>query len=75
MPIVNDRQYRQMLTAAVAQRSRTVQDIVTNSTPLTAILKERGRIKTKRAGGPELRVPIMFDKLQAQWFNRGPLAA
>lgn len=69
MPIVNDRQYRQMLTAAVAQRSKTVQDIVTNSTPLTALLKERGRIKVKRAGGPELRVPIMFDKLQAQWFT------
>ena len=69
MPIINDRQYRQMLTAAVAQRSKTVQDIVTNSTPLTAILKDRGRIKTKRAGGPELRVPIMFDKLQAQWFT------
>lgn len=69
MAIVTDRQYRQMLTAAVAQRSKTVQDIVTNSTPLTAILKDRGRIKTKRAGGPELRVPIMFDKLQAQWFT------
>lgn len=69
MAIVTDRQYRQMLTAAVAQRSKTVQDIVTNSTPLTAILKDRGRIKPKRAGGPELRVPIMFDKLQAQWFT------
>jgi len=28
-----------------------------------------GKIKQKRAGGPELRVPIMFDKLEAQWFT------
>ena len=69
MPIVNDRQYRQMLTAAVAKRSRVVQDIVYKSTPLTRILKSSGRIKTKRAGGPELRIPIEFDKLDVQWFN------
>lgn len=75
MPITTDRQYRQLLTAAVARRSREVQDIVYNATPLSRILREEGRIKTKRAGGPELRVPIMFDKLNAQWFNRGPLAA
>ncbi len=75
MPITTDRQYRQLLTAAVARRSREVQDIVYNATPLSRILREEGRIQTKRAGGPELRVPIMFDKLNAQWFNRGPLAA
>jgi len=69
MPIVTDRQYRQMLTAAVAKRSKTVQDIVYKSTPLTKILKDSGRIKVKRAGGPELRIPIEFDKLAAQWFT------
>lgn len=69
MPIVTDRQYRQALTASVAKRSKIVQDIVHKSTPLTKILKESGRIRTKRAGGPELRIPIQFDKLQAQWFN------
>lgn len=75
MPITTDRQYRQLLTAAVARRSREVQDIVYNATPLSRILRDEGRIQTKRAGGPELRVPIMFDKLNAQWFDRGPLAA
>ncbi len=75
MPITTDRQYRQLLTAAVAKRSREVQDIVYNATPLSRILREEGRIKTYRAGGPELRIPILFDKLNAQWFNRGPLAA
>ena len=70
-----DRNYGQVLTASVARRSTDVQNIVYDSTPLTAILKDMGKIKSKTAGGPELRVPIMFDKLQAQWFNCGPLAA
>ncbi len=69
MAIVSDRQYRQLLTAAVAKRSREVQDIVYNATPLTRILRDQGRISVKRAGGPELRIPIEFDKLQAQWFT------
>lgn len=69
MPIVDDRQYRQLLTAAVAKRSSEVQDIVYNATPLTRILRDLGNIRVKRAGGPELRVPVEFDKLQAQWFN------
>jgi hypothetical protein len=69
MAIVNDRNYRQLLTAAVARRSREVQDIVFNATPITKILKSQGRIKTQRAGGPELRIPVMFDKLNAQWFT------
>ena len=69
MAIVTDRQYRQLLTAAVARRSAEVQDIVYNATPLTRILRDEGRIRVKRAGGPELRIPVEFDKLQAQWFT------
>lgn len=69
MAITTDRNYGQILTASVARRSRDVQDLVYNSTPLTAILRDRGNIKVKRAGGPELRVPIQFDKLDAQWFT------
>lgn len=69
MAIVDDRHYRQLLTAAVAKRQREIQDIVYNATPLTRILRDQGRIQVKRAGGPELRVPIEFDKLQAQWFT------
>lgn len=69
MPINPDRNYGQILTASVARRSSDVQNIVYNSTPLTAILKDAGRIREKAAGGPELRVPVMFDKLQAQWFT------
>lgn len=69
MAIVDDRHYRQLLTAAVAKRQKQIQDIVYNATPLTRILRDQGRIQVKRAGGPELRIPIEFDKLQAQWFT------
>lgn len=69
MPINTDRNYGQALTMAVARRSSTVRDIIYDSLPLTKILKESGRIRTKRAGGPELRIPVEFDKLQAQWFT------
>lgn len=69
MAIVEDRNYRQLLTAAVAKRQKQIQDIVYNATPLTKILRDQGRIQIKRAGGPELRIPIEFDKLQAQWFT------
>lgn len=81
MPFNTDRNYGQLLTAAVAKRSREIQDIVYNATPLTAILLDMrnraeaglsnssGRIKERRAGGPELRIPVNFDKLTAQWFT------
>jgi hypothetical protein len=69
MGINPDRNYGQLLTAATARRSRAIQDIVYNSTPLTSILRDKGKIKVKRAGGPELRVPVQFDKLEAQWFT------
>lgn len=69
MAIVDDRHYRQLLTAAVAKRQREIQDIVYNATPLTRILRDQGRIQVKRAGGPELRIPIEYDKLDATWFT------
>lgn len=69
MSINPDRNYGQLLTAATARRSKAIQDIVYNATPLTRILRDQGKIKIKRAGGPELRVPVQFDKLQAQWFT------
>lgn len=69
MPINSRIDMGQTLTASVARRSKKIQDIVYNSTPLTAILRQNGRIKTKRAGGPELRIPVEFDKLSAQWFT------
>lgn len=69
MAIIEDRHYRQLLTVAVAKRQKQIQDIVYNATPLTRILRDAGRIQVKRAGGPELRIPVEFDKLKAQWFT------
>lgn len=69
MAINPERNYGQLLTASVARRSRQVQDIVYAATPLTSILRDRGRIRVKRAGGPELRIPVEFDKLEVQWFT------
>lgn len=70
MPPINpDRNYGQLLTAATARRSREIQDIIYKATPLTRILLDEGRIQEKRAGGPELRIPVEFDKLEAQWFT------
>ena len=69
MAINPDRNYGQLLTASVARRSRAIQDIVYKATPLTRILLDEGRIRDKRAGGPELRIPIEYDKLSAQWFT------
>ena len=67
MAITSVRELQQTLTASMAQRSPAVQDLVYNSTPLAAVLRERGRIKT--ASGPEIRIPLMIDKLSAQWFT------
>lgn len=64
-----DRNYGQLLTAAAARRSKTIQDIIYKATPLTRILLDENRIQTKRGGGPELRVPVEFDRLNAQWFT------
>lgn len=77
MAIVTDRQYGQMLTTSVARRSPDIQNIVYNAHPLTRILYDQRRIKRGRAGGPEFRVPIMFDQLDPQWFTGSvaPLAA
>lgn len=69
MPIVSDRNYGQILTASVAQRSKQISNIVWNATPLTRILLEEGRIRKRSAGGPELRIPVQFDKLEAQWYR------
>jgi hypothetical protein len=67
--IVSDRNYGQLLTAATARRTTEIQNIVYNALPITALLRDKARVKTKSAGGPELRVPVQFDKLVAQWFT------
>lgn len=65
--VTTDRHYRQLLTTSLAMRSREIQDLVFNSRPVTAILRERGAYRPYY--GPEIRVPLLIDKLTAQWFT------
>lgn len=65
MPITDDMCYRQVLSTALAYRRDGIQDLVFNSNPISALLRERGRFKTFT--GPEIRVPLMIDKLDGQW--------
>lgn len=67
MAVTNDRYLRQMLTTSIEQRQSAIEDLVYNSTPIGAAIRERGAVKT--ASGPEIRVPLLIDKLQAQWFT------
>ena len=66
-PVTTDRQYRQVLTTALAFRQTEIQDLVFNSNPVSMILKDRGMFKSFT--GPEIRVPLTIDKLDGQWFN------
>jgi len=66
--IVTDRNLRQVLTTSMFDRSREVQDLVNNSHPITAVLAEKGAI-TAYDGGPEIRIPLLVDTLDAQWFT------
>lgn len=67
MAVTTDRHYRQTLTAALAYRQTGIQDLVFNSNPVSAILRQRGMFKTFT--GPEIRVPLTIDKLDGQWFT------
>lgn len=67
MPINPDRNYQQVLTAAIAERQSEIQDLVFNSNPVSAILRERGMFKPFT--GPEIRVPLTIDKMDTQWFS------
>lgn len=67
-PVVTDRNLRQALTTSMFDRSEGVQDLVYNSHPITAALRERGAIRPYD-GGPEIRVPLLIDTLGAQWFT------
>lgn len=68
MAITTNRDLRQVLTTSMFSRMGEVQDLVYNSSPITALLRERGAIRDYD-GGPEIRVPLQIDKLDAQWFT------
>lgn len=67
MAIVTDRQYRQILSTALAERSSSIEDLVSDSNPLYNVLKRKGRMKP--FSGPEIRRTLQIDKQQAQWYR------
>lgn len=67
MPIVTDRQYRQILSTALAERSSSIEDLVSDSNPLYAILRRRGRFRS--FSGPEIRQTLQIAKQDAQWYQ------
>ena len=75
MAIVTDRQYRQILSTALAERSSGIEDLVSDANPLYNILKRKGRMRS--FSGPEIRQTLQIDKQNAQWYrgSMAPLAA
>lgn len=65
--VTNDRNYRQILSTSMAYRTKDIQDLVFNSNPVTAILREKGLFKEYT--GAEIRVSLGVDKLEGQWFT------
>ncbi len=65
MAIVTDRQYRQILSTAVAERSTGIEDLVSKSNPLYNILKRKGKMRS--FSGPEIRQTLQIAKQEAQW--------
>lgn len=69
MSIVSNYQLGQLLTMTQARRQKKISDIAYNATPLLRILRDERRIRRDTAGGPELRLPVEFDKLPAIWYR------
>lgn len=67
MAITSNVRLRQVLTTAMEDRTKEIQDLVFNSNPVLRILRENDRFKTYN--GADIRVPLTIDKLDGQWFT------
>lgn len=65
MAIVTDRQYRQILSTALAERSSGIEDLVSDSNPLYNVLRRKGRFSP--FSGPEIRQTLQINKQEVQW--------
>lgn len=65
--VTTDRQYRQVLSTALALRAPGIEDLISASIPLWNVLKRKNLIKSYT--GPEIRQTLRIDKAQAQWFK------
>ena len=59
--------YQQVLSTALEMRSPAIEDLVSNSNPVLAVLKRKGLWKTY--SGPRIRQTLQIDKTQAQWYS------
>lgn len=67
MAIVTDRQYRQILSTALAERSSSIEDLVSDNVALYNVIKDKGRVRS--FSGPEIRQTLQFNKQEAQWIK------
>lgn len=67
MPVTSDRQYRQLLSTAMAYRKPGLEDLVSNSDPVWNTIRENGNYRPY--SGPEIRVHLLINKQDAQWFT------
>lgn len=67
MAVTTDRQYRQLLSTAMAYRKPGLEDLVSNSDPVWNTIRENGNYRPY--SGPEIRVHLMINKQDAQWFT------
>jgi hypothetical protein len=67
MAVTTDRQYRQLLSTAMAYRKQGLEDLVSNSDPVWNTIRENGNYRSY--SGPEIRVHLLINKQDAQWFT------
>lgn len=67
MAIVTDRQYRQILSTALAERSSGIEDLVSDSNPLYNVMKRKGLMRP--FSGPEIRQTLQINKQEVQWYR------
>ena len=67
MAVTTDRQYRQLLSTAMAYRKSGLEDLVSNSDPVWNTIRENGNYRPY--SGPEIRVHLLINKQDAQWFT------
>ena len=60
-------QYQQVLSMALEDRQQGYQDLVSNGTVLTAVLKSKGLFK--EYSGPRIRETLQIAKPSGQWYN------
>lgn len=67
MAVTTDRQYRQLLSASMAMRKAGITELVFNNNPITALIKERGNVRSFY--GPEIRHHLQINKQTGGYFT------